>query len=809
MFQHFFDPKTKQADYQKQIIEPFFHLQPREILTNLAEAEVKGGFAEAGLLLSQKLRELRQLFNRGGNVLRCNLLSCLQGVAYLKPDDVLLIIDSIVNGPKIPPELTEVQLFGASYEVGHKVVLSKVLEVLKYIIYRGNLKDSITYFQILAIYQFDNNKYSRIREEASRGLIEIAAFKRHKPYAVQLLLLDQISNWLEKGFLSNLSLSLALIQPMLNINLHDAEIHPIQPHTLVIHQGSLEIGESLRQIRDRALEILYTSYQKVQDLPTRLRIVQILCSATYHSNPKDQIFAQTQEQLQSDCKQIAHFFSETVVPNTEFPILDRVVEWLWQAKNFHKYQVQELDDLQQQLRHHKGYQLYRLLIGGYRWDDEGERLDWETGEQQKINEYVEALSPDTLEQAIQELEAITKQARSAGKNDAFGLNNLLRTFGQTHLNLAQQFIAQTIAKNLDLKQHLGFVLAGMRFGDREIARGYVRSWLAQDDSVLWVVIAQSYHFIDWSQSQLEEEWDALRQLIAKQSWLVDLALFWPLQQLWPYKPKLAVELLKILATRDDKNILHQVAETVSWQLGNNESAVVFDNPQDLVEIIQNFERLPYLDYSAEECLKHLADIAPMQVIDLIEHRIKVRPERYQRYKAFPQPFSRAFDDIKSRSEYPNILRRVRNWMLQDNFLLQLEAPALLEVLALNLEGELYSVLMEWVESRDDNKLKAVADILHKFNSGQSFYRLSREIIIRTQDENVLLCIHAAIGITPGIIGGAMSNFPKQRIEEVSPWLKDENLQVRFFAQQVVQALQRKLEYQEVREKLEERSWWRL
>lgn len=812
LVQHFFDPKTKRADYQKQIIEPFFSLKPRQILTNLAEAEVKGESPHAGLLLGQKLYELRQALNREGNIFRFNLLHCLQDVAYLKPDDILLIVDSIVNGAELPPESIQDQFWG-SYEIGHEMVLSKAVEVLQYTIYRRGLQDSIKYLHQLALYQTENNKYSQVREKAKKALVEIADFKPRKPYTVQLLLLDRISAWLEQDFLTNLSLSLALIQPMLNIDLHSAESHPIQPRTIVWHRASLEIVESLRQIRDRALEILYAAYRKVQDLQTRRRIVEVISGATYHTNPRDRISSQTQEQLQSDCAKIARFFSETVIPSAEFPILDRVVEWLWQAKKFHKYQAAELDYLQQQLGNHKGYQLYRLLVGGYRWDDEGERLDWETAEQQKqqkINEYVEALSSSTLEQAIQELEAITKQVHSAGKNDTFGLNNLLRIFGQTHLNLAQQFITQTIAKNLGLKQHLGFVLAGIRLSDREIARGYVRSWVAQDDSVLWVAIAQSYRFIDWSQPQLEEEWDVLRQLVAKQSSLVDMTLFWPMQQLAPHKPDLAVELLKTLAARGDEPILRQVAETVSWQIGNNDEwAVTFDTPQDLLEIIQNFERLSYLDYSAEQCLKRLADIAPLQVIDFIECRIKARPERYQRdgyYEAFPKPFSRAFDDIKARPEYPDILRRVRDWMLQGDFLLRWEAPALLKQLSLNLEDELYSVLMEWVESRDVDKLKAVASILREFNSGQSFYDLSREIIVRTQDENVLSSIHAAIGTTPGVIEGVMSNFTKQRIKEVSPWLKDENLLVRVFAQQEVQALQTDLEYQEERERLEERSW---
>jgi hypothetical protein len=42
LIHHFFDRTTRRADYQRHIIEPFLALKPKEILTNLAEAEVKG-----------------------------------------------------------------------------------------------------------------------------------------------------------------------------------------------------------------------------------------------------------------------------------------------------------------------------------------------------------------------------------------------------------------------------------------------------------------------------------------------------------------------------------------------------------------------------------------------------------------------------------------------------------------------------------------------------------------------------------------------------------------------------------------------
>ena len=827
LIQYFFNPRTKQADYQKLIIEPFFNLKPREVLTSLAEAEFKGESPEAGTLLTQKLNELRRALSREGNLFRFNLLHALRDVAYLRPDDILTIVALIVDAPELPPETFQDRLWG-SYTIDHSWVLAEAVDVLASTIYRGRLKDAIPYLHKLAMYQPDSKEYERVREKATKALMEIAEFKPHKPYNIHLQLLESISSWLEQDFSANLRLSLALIQPMLKIDFFGAEMHPIEPHTMVMHQGSLEIVEPLRQIRDRSLEILYMAYQQSQELPTRLQIVQTLCGATYYSNPRDPISTQTKEQIESDCAQIARFFSEVVIPFGEFPILDQISEWLRQAKDFNHYQVSELDQLQQQLREHKGYQLYRLLVGGYRWDEENEfslnsappleelvwaEDRWQAAEQrknQKIQEYIEAISASNLEQVIQELEAIAQQTLEAGKNDTFGLNDLLRHFGQTRSDLAQQFIEHVLVQDLKLKQHLGFVLAGIRFRDQEIARTYVQDWIGQEDSVLWVAIAQSYRFIDWRQSQLEVEWNILRQLTAKQSPMVDWSLFWSIRQLAPHNSDLAVELLKILATRNDEAILAQVAETVSCPGANSgEWAISFNNLQDLEEIIRNFDRLSRLDYSAEQCLKRLGDVSPMQVIDLIERRIRLKPRRSVTdtyYEVFPKYFSRAFDSVKTKPEYPDILRRVRDWMLSDEFWLRFEAPALLEGIALNLAGELQDTLIEWIITGDDEKLKGVARILKEFNAGQSFYNLSRALILRTSNEDVLSPIAGAICTTPGVVSGPMSNFYKKRLKEITPWLNDEDFKVRAFANQVSQSLQTMIEREEAEEKLRERNW---
>jgi len=808
LISHFFEPKTKRADFQKQIIEPFFHLKPKEILRNLAEAELKGESSEAGSLLTYKLNEFRRLLNQEGNFFRFNLLNCLRDIAYLRPDDIISVIALIVDAPELSPENIQDEFLG-SFQISHEWVLSSAVELLERTIYRGGLRGCITYLYKLAIYRPEAKEYWVVRDKARNALIEIAEFKRNKPYRVQLLLLDFVSNWLNENFITSLSLSLTLIQYMLKMDFHSAEINPIQPSHIVIYEGDLEISQGLKQIRELVLNILYTIYQQAQDLPTRLQIVQALGGATPYVGSRGQISATTLKQLSSDCSGIANFFSQVVLTNAELPVLDKLAEWSSRAKKFHIYQSAELDLLQQHLKDNKSYQLYRLLVGGYRLDDEENKIDWQQADEwrkiedrkhQKIDEYVQSISTLNLERSIQELETIANQTLSIGKNDTFGLRSLLGIFGQTQIELAEIFIKQVIANSNSLKHYLGFILAGMRLRNQELARTYVKVWIEMDDPVLWVAIAISYGYIDWSQPQLEEEWSILRQLVAKESPILDPEIFWSIRQLAPYKSDLAVELLKALAARGDENILHHVAQTLSYQIdSNNEYAVKFDNSQDLVEIIQNFERLSRLDYDAEVCLKRLGDFSAIQLIDFIERRIKAKSSQYSIgnfYEAFPQPFSLAFDHIQSKPEYLDILRRVRNWMLEDEFLLSLKAPVLLQALSFNLEGELYRVLSEWVDTGDIKKLQAVAKILYQFNSGQNFYKLSREIIIRTQNED----------IADDVFMGLMSNFYEQRIEEVSLWLKDDNVHVKLFARQVVQSLQIEIEREEGLEKLRERNW---
>jgi hypothetical protein len=201
---------------------------------------------------------------------------------------------------------------------------------------------------------------------------------------------------------------------------------------------------------------------------------------------------------------------------------------------------------------------------------------------------------------------------------------------------------------------------------------------------------------------------------------------------------------------------------------------------------------------------------PMQVIDFLEKRIGNTAERHARgdhYDAIPFECFHAFESIRSSPRFIDALRRVRDWRLCEDAWFRDEASGVLKSLAGGLHTSLYRVLMEWANSNDIRKLKEAARLLRMFNNGSLFYDICREILCGTDDELIWGSIAAAVESTSEEgVRGRLSHFHRQRLEEISPWLQDENFRVRRFAERMRQTLQRQIEREQDLEELDRRQW---
>lgn len=303
-----------------------------------------------------------------------------------------MIVIWIIDHSKPQTEIIPEQYW--SPQITEEMVLCEAIEILEDISL-VNSQDSLDYLHKMAIYQMYSDEYAIVRGKARETLLRIAEFKLRKPYQVQITLLQSIDKWLTEDFENNIFLCIPLITETLKMGFHGSRISPVKDHQLIIEQGTLQINNYLRQIRDKALKILFSSYEKANNLSSRLKIINGLNNRLPSHVDLKEMNEETLEYLHLNFHQVTEFYLEKVTDNTESPILEEIRKWvqyLKQVLNFKKfdpnnieefisdYQSEEikhdnyypktLDILQEKLKKHKKYQLYCLLAGNYFWDEE-------------------------------------------------------------------------------------------------------------------------------------------------------------------------------------------------------------------------------------------------------------------------------------------------------------------------------------------------------------------------------------------------------------------------------------------------------
>jgi hypothetical protein len=549
---------------------------------------------------------------------------------------------------------------------------------------------------------------------------------------------------IEQDFSGNLDLSIVSISPMLSMRWEASEDDPTKPSTITFKWGVLGKDDWLQKIRQQALDLFYKMYPLSTHLIERVQIVQALEGAIPHARPDNEVSPEIKAWLQPDCVKTARFLSEIVIPDAELPVLDAVARWLSHATSVGGYQGEELIRIRRQLHDHRLYQLFRLLIGRFRYDDEGDRLDWQANEQRRrreIEEYVEQLSDATITQVIHDLSLLVEQVHEAKRDsETYWLDFLLEKLGEQHPAFGDRLVKQALADGLALQDHLHWILIGVRRASSDVVSIYTSSWVASDDEALLRIIALSYHYVAWGKLQ-QQEWDLLCSLVHKGLSPLDLDVLSLLPSFAPYRPDLAVSFLKEIAARGDTAILRRIADILAQPNTTNDGwDIKIANRQDYLDIFRNFERLPELDHAVERCLNRLGQFEPMLVVDFLEQRILHAAEhqtKAKHYRAIPLGFSTPLESIRSSPTYREVLQCVRNWSIHEESALCRNTSQVLKIIAGNLDEVLRNVLMEWVISDVVQEQEAVAHILFMFNDGQAFYDLSREIIARTDDESVL------------------------------------------------------------------------
>ena len=801
-------------DYRRRVIDFFLPLYPKPILTKLARLEIREESREIGTLLGQKLDELYRIVDTEGNVARLAILEWLDEVALVRPNEVLRIMARIIDGEPLPDEEHVLKFWGKS-NYTHEMVLERTITLLERVKY-GAFRDATTYLHKIALYHVNDLGSVSLREHASKVLTQLSGYELNKPFGAQLYLLREIERWLDADFEHHFDLAIRMLTPMLAFSFESTYWLPDQPHTIAWRTYRLNPTDHLRMVRNKVLDLLFKIYREASSISMRQRTITALQEVMPHFMSASETPDASREWLFVDYERVVVFFQElTASNNTEMPILDKISQWIWRVVRFSGYRSENLEALRSTLKSNVQYQLYRMTVGWNRFDDdEGELQDWQEREKKRKDAaiaFVEQLSEENYLSMVKSLEEVASQAAAIQEPSTPGLDLILREIGEHKPQLAEKLISLAIEHNLTLKGHLSFIVGGLKITSPDIARRYLHRWIVSPDEDLALAAARVFQLQDWGLAA-EDDWEQIHQLVGRNIRLVNLEIVWLTFSFAPYNQDLAVEVIKNIAATADAAVLGSIAQSLVMPSDDrNNWAIQFNNPRDFVEVLQNFVRLPRLDYRVEECLDRLGKIDPWEVLNFVEARVEEKRRRREQlpndeYDAVSFSMGRAFQNIRSHPDYRNVLRRIRDWTTHSDPLMRWEARRLFQEIAGTIHGPVEYVLMEWATSGDLSKMRSIAHVLHELNSGPGFYHISRELIACTDDEEILNALQAAIGTSPGVMSGPFSAFHRQRIQEIEPWLSDDNFRVRAFAQRIIALEREDMERDLANEAFEEGRW---
>ena len=308
---------------------------------------------------------------------------------------------------------------------------------------------------------------------------------------------------------------------------------------------------------------------------------------------------------------------------------------------------------------------------------------------------------------------------------------------------------------LDLAFHQGY-------HDNETALKYIRD-LKNDELTLKRLAVDSYERMRGFKEFSQEDMDILKELSEVDDETLKLKIADVLTNLHEVNKSDYLEIL----TNVSKNLNTLLAGEISDAIIRPKFKFTDEEYEAIKQIAGSFLDIDDLDeqntafYRIERLFGLIAKYDPKWLIEFFEKRIQQYDEKKKEsksYDAVPYSLYHAFKDLKKDEKYKDILRRVRDWTLKDGWY-SIEAPKILKNLCAtegyqnraNLNEDLAEVLMEWVNSKEKEKMQNVAYILGEFREDDLYYRIVKELIIKSDgDPEILGDLSTAIYSSSGV-----------------------------------------------------------
>ncbi|MES1146920.1 MAG: hypothetical protein ABUL52_00850 [Solimonas sp.] len=562
---------------------------------------------------------------------------------------------------------------------------------------------------------------------------------------------------------------------------------------VTISQAATPSHPTVEEVRDKTIGLLIRIFGIVSTSKEKIRVIGIMHEATRTGRRSRE--GADFEMYVRDTKRVLRFFGD-VVATTDLPVLQKIEHDSYlihhhAISNDIKQEALRLRDLIGEIHE---YQIYKNLVGF-----EGVFSDWE---KESTHSQFTEIDRSRRERAIGYAAAINEESYVEWRERILRYakvesNDLatfpifyffLEEFARVNPNLAFQLLSDDTE---EIARFMIPLLRGLWTGPQNgRLRILVESWIT-DGNYLYAVARQ---FIENAAIDVQfvreildraielDDIDTIAQIVsvAVSNFKIDDVEV--VEHL--FVPALEVMTSRCVATwAFDAWILKQLKEFLSVA-----------EPNIIDAVLRNLLWLDKVDYHAEEILSLIAERYPEKVFDYFIGRTKneeaAMAAAHGEYEALPFELSKLHEFL---SQFPAVaVEKFRKAYDGDFSALVNDGGRFLTSIFKKIQPDFESELLRLVANDDQQDIEFVLAILRNYKGEEFTHGVAKALISKLPPESKMLNEVAVALDSTGVVWGeyGFAQAYEQKIEEIRPWLDDNNERVRAFTKTYLSDLER-------------------
>lgn len=655
-----------------------------------------------------------------------------------------------------------------------------ILENLKFI-----YPDKV--FELLCKLSTDNDEL--VKKKALEALSNIAKYlvlpkKQTKEqriyYNPQLFLLEKIEQWDNNRLFRFFEAILEIANSLLKTSVEWTSWKDV--NTVVLHNGSLPVSKTVKNIRERTLNILKKIYTLIEKIPFKLRVLNVLQEASNTPEYGDY----DPKIVLPNIKELLQFYL-SIIKNSENEVIKAIEAQAFRLKRRFP-SLKKLNELLKKITLNKEYQIFKIFYGS----DHNflEEIDWEKSQNirlDKIQEFINQISNKNIALWEKRIVSIIANYDTDDISKYYYFQIFINTLGRQKPQIALKL---TTDNEQILEPFLMLLTVGIWESDhKKAAIELMNSWIIQNKHIaLCASILNGVKEIDkkllikiYENAKQNKNIEALTSVINA---IINNC-----------KPKITIKTILL-----DCIIELGHSGNYDWII-----RVYKDKPfwtvltiGDWRKILENLVNISKIDFDFEEVLAIAAIKSPKIVINFLHKRIKAKIENRMQEPYNEMPFQFYFLIQPLRDFEKIAIKEILKWSDEKNSLFYWHAGHLLQNIFPNFTSELEKELIKLLDY--ENKAKFILLILHCYQGEPFIHKICQEFIKQySNNDNYMTEMFVTLSRT-GIVTGefGLAEAYERKKQEIQSWKTNTDKRIMVFVKQYEKYLDKQIIHNRIR-----------